>query len=346
MKKINLKNIARSRALALVAVLWAVMLLTTMVAVIAKTARLDSRITIAGTEQIAGKWACRAALETAIAMLNEDSSTGTSDGVTDFWTLNPQYCELVEIPSSVFNIRFEDEAGKLNINTATVEQLFWLPYMTEEIADAIIDWRDEDDNPEMFGLESSYYLNLPHPYLIRNGPFRTIRELLLVEGVTPELFYGEDTNLNGRLDYNENDGDLHPPFDNGDGFLDPGWIAYLTCYSYEDEETIGLVNVNSASEQVLTCLLGGNQSLAQNIIAYRLSQSEGILDIEELLDVQGMFQDIYEGISSSITNQSNVFTIHCTSAALRTGALFFAEAVVDRSQTPAEILFWHQGVNH
>jgi type II secretory pathway component PulK len=348
MKNINIKNYTcpRPRALALVAVLWAVMLLTAMVAVIAKTARLDSRITIASAEQIAGKWTCRAALETAIAMLSEDAAAGASDGVGDFWNLNPQYTELVELPGGIFNLRFIDEASKLNLNIATYEQLLWLPYMTEEIADSIIDWRDEDDDPEMYGLEGSYYLNLPHPYLIRNGSFRTVRELLLVEGVTPLLLFGEDANHNGQLDYNENDRDLRPPFDNGDGILDLGWIAYLTCYSYQDEETIGLINVNSASEQVLTCLLDGDLTLTQNIIAYRLSLPEGILDLQELLDVQGMTQNIFDNLSAGITNQSNVFTIHCSAAALRTGALFFAEAVVDRSQSPAQILFWHQGANN
>jgi len=232
MKLMNMKDQHHPRALALVTVLWVVMILTAMVAVIAKTSRLDTRITIAGTEQVAGKWACRAALETAIALLNEDPHT--SDGIVDLWTLNPQWCELVELPGCIFNIQFVDEAGKLNINTVTKEQLLWLPYMTEEIADAIIDWRDENDTPEPYGTEGDYYLNMPIPYLIRNGPYRTIRELLLVEGVTPELFYGEDTNSNGRLDYNENDGDLRPPLDNGDNILDLGWINYLTCYSYDD----------------------------------------------------------------------------------------------------------------
>jgi DNA uptake protein ComE-like DNA-binding protein len=55
--------------------------------------------------------------------------------------------------------------------------------------------------------------------------------LLLVKDVTEELFYGEDTNLNGRLDYNERDGQVSPPADDGDGDLDVGWAAYLTCYT-------------------------------------------------------------------------------------------------------------------
>src|SRR5205085_11622798 len=91
-----------------------------------------------------------------------------------------------------------DEAAKLNVNVATREQLMKLPHMTAPIVGAILDWRDRDENPQPDGLERGYYAALPHPYVIRNGPMRTIRELLLVRGVSKELFYGEDTNVNGR----------------------------------------------------------------------------------------------------------------------------------------------------
>jgi len=321
------------------------MILTIVVAVTAKTSRLDTRLTMSGSEQIAAKWANRAALEMALAQLVEDSPE--SDGFVDFWTVYPEYSELVELPGCAFNIRFEDESGKLNINTVTKEQLLWLPYMTENIADAIIDWRDTNDTPEPLGLEGSYYINLPFPYLIRDGEFRTIRELLLVDGVTPQLFFGEDANGNGQLDYNENDGDITPPYDNGDGILDLGLISYLTCYSQAaDEESEPKVNVNSAPLYVLRSLLYGDITLAENIMAYRQSTAEGIMSVDELQEVQGMTADVYSELSGLATVSSNIWTIHCTTAAARTGALFFLEAVVDRSQEPIQVLYWHQGARH
>ena len=95
--------------------------------------------------------------------------------------------------------------------------------------------------------EAGYYENLPVPYKIRNGPLRTIRELLQVKGVTEDLLYGEDTNLNGQLDANEKDRELSPPLDNGDEVLDQGWVAFLTCYSYEknvDAAGNARININ------------------------------------------------------------------------------------------------------
>jgi type II secretory pathway component PulK len=181
-----------------------------------------------------------------------------------------------------YTVRVIDEAGKLNINIITREQLMTLPYMEEDIADAIVDWRDRDDNPQSGGVEIGYYANLPIPYTIRNGPLRTVRELLLVKGVTAELLFGEDTNLNGQLDANEKDGAASPPLDNGDEYLDEGWLAYLTCYSYEnnvDADGNARVNINQASEQQLTSQLGLRQPQARWIVQNRGRGYQSIADI-------------------------------------------------------------------
>jgi DNA uptake protein ComE-like DNA-binding protein len=165
-----------------------------------------------------------------------------------------------------------DESSKLNINTATKEQLLWLPNMVEEIADAIIDWRDANDTTSGVGVEGGYYENMPYRYRIRNGPFKTIRELMLVKGVTAELLYGEDTNFNGKLDYNERDKELTPPVDDGDDVLDKGWVDYLTCYSYDkntDASGGARVNVNSVNQNDMESSLGIKSSQAKWIVDNR-----------------------------------------------------------------------------
>lgn len=135
-----------------------------------------------------------------------------------------------------------DESGKLNLNTLSklklddeqsLTLLMGLPGMTEYIADSMLDWIDTDDTIRLYGAESEYYENLSPPYEAKNGPLETLDELLLVQGVTPELLYGEDANRNGLLDPNENDGDASPPYDNADGYLQLGWNAFLTVYSRE-----------------------------------------------------------------------------------------------------------------
>jgi len=218
----------KNKGLVIIAVLWMVVVLMVMAAILGRKSRLDMKVCLAGMEAVRCKWACRAGIEKAIAVLNEDETE--NDSLLDLWSDNAEDFNDIMLNQCWFTVRVIDESSKLNINTATKEQLLGLPDMVEEIADAIIDWRDSDDTPSGGGVESGYYEGLTYGYRARNGPFRTIRELLLVKDVTEELFYGEDTNLNGRLDYNERDGQESPPTDDGDNILDVGWAAYLTCY--------------------------------------------------------------------------------------------------------------------
>ncbi len=266
------------KGLVLVTVLWVVVVLTIIVAVLGRKSRLDTKVCFARIEGLRCKWACRAGIETAIGVLNED--TRESDCLTDLWSDNEEDFNDILLERCSFTTRVIDEASKLNVNVATKGQLLGLPEMLEEIADAIIDWRDENDTPSEGGVESGYYEELPFGYRARNGPFRTIRELLLVKDVTEELFYGEDTNFNGQLDYNEKDGDKSPPIDDGDSELDLGWIAYLTCYSYDNNKDASgntRVNINEADESELRRSLGVTNEQAKWIVDNRPHQSIGDL---------------------------------------------------------------------
>lgn len=129
--------------------------------------------------------------------------------------------------------RLSDEASKLNLNVATREMLETLPRMTSELAAAIIDWRDSDSEVTTNGAEDETYQRRTPPYKCKNAKFESVEELRLVNGADMDILYGEDTNRNGVLDPNENDGELTPPFDNKDGKLDPGILEYVTVYSQE-----------------------------------------------------------------------------------------------------------------
>ena len=299
------------KGLVLVTVLWVVVVLMVIVAVLGRKSRLDTKVCIARIEGIRCKWASRAGIEKAIGLLNED--TRESDCLTDFWSDNDEDFNDIWLESCRFTVRVVDESSKLNINTVTKGQLLELPEMLEEIADAIIDWRDQDDTPSAGGVEGGYYENLPFGYMARNGPLRTIRELLLVKDVTPELLYGEDTNFNNQLDYNEQDGDESPPNDDGDSELDKGWIAYLTCYSYDnnkDAEGNQRININNANENQLTSSLSISSSQAGGIVEGRPYESIGDL-INEELDLQ-TFNQIADKItvddSEKIPGKVNINT--------------------------------------
>ena len=385
-----------NNGLALVAVLWLVLVLMAIVATAGRTSRLDTKVQLSRIDDVRCRWAGRAGVEKAIALLNEDERE--TDCLTDLWSDNAADLNDITLEGCLLNVKVIDEASKMNLNTATKEQLLGLPYMTEEIADAILDWRDTDDEPGLAGAESGYYINLMYPYMIRNGSFRTVRELLMVKGVTKELLYGEDANYNELLDYNENDGDQSLPHDNSDNRLDKGWIAYLTCYSSggggqntntggqstntnstnnnsggttqnnateqnnqnnqqqqggdtnsSSQSSTMQVNVNTASTYVLAALMGYDDpayTAAENIVAYRETLLYGIEQTEDLRQVEGMTTTLFDQISESITVKSDVYMIRCWATAnrgMQNGMTVVTEVVVDRSQSPYEILYWYQG---
>jgi hypothetical protein len=104
--------------------------------------------------------------------------------------------------------------------------------MTEDVADAILDWLDTDEQPREYGAEADYYATLDPPYGAKNGPLETVEELLLVKGVTPLLLFGSDINRNGQLDVHEMDEDLGSG-GSTDAETFRGWSAFLTLHSME-----------------------------------------------------------------------------------------------------------------
>ncbi|NLF15817.1 MAG: general secretion pathway protein GspK [Lentisphaerae bacterium] len=99
----------------------------------------------------------------------------------------------------------QDEAGRLNLNSAPLEWLEALPGMTAELAAAIVDWRDSDAEPLPNGAESETYLALDPAYVAKDAPFESVGEMHLLNGADRRLFQGLDRNRNGLLEAWERD---------------------------------------------------------------------------------------------------------------------------------------------
>lgn len=410
--------IARSGS-ALVMVLWTFVLLIVITAVVAQTSRIDTRISAVTGDQLRCKWACRAGLEKAIGILNDDEQD--SDCQDDLWCYNDEELVDIELDGCSYSVKVIDEASKININTANEKLLMYLPDMTEEIANAILDWRDSNDDIRTGSVEAGYYINLTPPYQIKNQPFGTIRELLRVKDVTEELLYGPE--IEGQ-DIEQEGQDIT---------VNEGWINYLTCYSLEynknaedenrininkakesnlrksldiraayakwivdnrkkgfkgiadlisskspdkaskstanskdaapldvqtvldiadkirisgDKMIFGKININTASKTVLTALLEGRDDIAEDIIAYRMGQLYGISSLGELTQVGSLKKDSIKKIIDSITVRSCIFTVRSTASANLTDTRRTIEAVVDRRESPALIVYYCEGAKY
>jgi type II secretory pathway component PulK len=143
-----------------------------------------------------------------------------------------------------------DEASKLNLNLAasnpvgTSNQLIWLPRMTVDLTQAILDWVNTNGT----GPTVTYYAMQQPPYQCKCDPFETVDELRLVYGADMDTLVGEDANRNGVLDPNETD-------DNQNGMLDPGMLEYVTVYSREPSSNlVNVATVSSSSSQLIGLL--------------------------------------------------------------------------------------------
>ncbi len=63
--------------------------------------------------------------------------------------------------------------------------------LTDEITDAILDWKDADDLVRLNGAEKEYYASHHKSFVPANGRFKKITELLMVKGVNRAVFVGK-----------------------------------------------------------------------------------------------------------------------------------------------------------
>ena len=191
------------------------------------------------------------------------------------------------------DIRFglEDESTRINLRTIlkadqsgegnAKKMLMVLPGMTDSIAEAILDWIDEDGTPRQQGAEMDYYTALTPGYAPRNGAPATIEELLLVRGVTPQLLFGLDAARMAGSAVSTRD-DILEGVDNSDGSMEHGWSAYLTLYGMESnlrQDGTPKINLNSADLEKLYNDLKKTfgDEWATFIVAYRQNGSQGTI---------------------------------------------------------------------
>lgn len=245
----------RKNAVALVGVLWVVLLGTVIITTTAQSSRLDMRMVAHTAEKIRGKWASRAGLELAIAVLNEDERE--YDSLEDRWYEHDGDFNEVEVGDCRVDVRVIDASSRLNINTVSDAQLEQLDYITPMIIDSILDWRDPDDTQRNDGAEQGYYADLEPGYVIRNGDFRTIREMLLVRGMENKYLFSEEA----------------------------GWASLLTCFSRDKNRTSDddqRLNINNANQQELAEKLNIDKSYAKWIVEKK--PQGGYKTIADLID--------------------------------------------------------------
>jgi general secretion pathway protein K len=232
------------------------------------------------------EWMGRSGLELARFILVQEMNVPAEpwDSLNQKWAGGPKGTNEVldtvslennELGPGVFSIKIIDLERKVNINTINdqsipiLQQALHLvgadPADIQTVTDSFLDWIDPDENPRLSGSESADYIARPNPgyapYVAKNGPIDDLSELLLIRGVTPEMYFGgADPSLirmpgPPRLSM---PGPFPPP-----GGSPVGLVDLFTPIS------MGMININTASPEVLQVIPGIDPSLAQAIIMTR-----------------------------------------------------------------------------
>jgi general secretion pathway protein K len=134
------------------------------------------------------------------------------------------------------------------------------------IIDSIVDWISPVADAHFSGAKSDYYLSLDPPYTCKNGIVDDLSELLLVKGMTPEIFWGSDSTNHPESSYHQSGGmtsDTAPKFRNDHPDYYP--IGLQELFSPMG----GKLNINTASAQTLALIPGIDEATAERIVQQR-----------------------------------------------------------------------------
>lgn len=204
--------------------------------------------------------------EAGIARALADLANGGAAGGPPAALVLPYDSGAIPLGRGTYRVIVTDEASGIPLNGAQAEVLRRLLQNTgvrdlrllDTIVDSILDWGDPDDQPRASGAEADYYLSLPQPYRPPNGNFEFVEELLLVRGMTREIFsgtVGDRDRLAALLGTMPADRDFRPG-------------EYLGIRQFLTVSGSGQVNVNTANLDVLVAL-GVAATEAQAIIQSR-----------------------------------------------------------------------------
>ncbi|TNE75957.1 MAG: general secretion pathway protein GspK [Gammaproteobacteria bacterium] len=172
---------------ALVSVLWLIVLLSVLAMGLSYTSRQSTQTMIALVGGTQARYLAEGGVQ--LVIMNLLSRDTVQRLLADGETLD------VELPGGHVEVTVSDENGKVDINAAREPLLARLFYsldveqtVADALADAIADYRDEDDLVRLNGAEDADYLAAGLINGAKDAPFTSVEELQQVLGMTPEIY--------------------------------------------------------------------------------------------------------------------------------------------------------------
>jgi general secretion pathway protein K len=195
----------RSQGAALLAVLWLAAALSAIAFTLANTVRGEIERSSTDADGLKAYYLAEGAIDRMLVYIESGSAFPGPDGKPLLQT-DVTRLLLLNFPTGVVRAEYIPENSKLNVNLALPGELMNLllalrvdPNRARAIVGGILDWRGGTPGGS-FSEWDQYYLSLNPSFRSRHASLQEIEELLVVRGITPDLFYGSYTqDAEGRL---------------------------------------------------------------------------------------------------------------------------------------------------
>jgi general secretion pathway protein K len=193
------------RGSALLAVLWLAAALSAIAFTVASTVRAETERTSTEVDALRAYFLAAGSIDRAILYVQWGPSYRNPDGSPKYFQ-SPTRTFQFNFPTGTAATDIIMETAKLDVNNVRPPELLALLValgatgdQAATVTQGILDWRTPSPGGS-FTLFDQYYLSLPSSFRARHSSFQEIEELLLIRGVTPDLFYGSYTKDDqGRL---------------------------------------------------------------------------------------------------------------------------------------------------
>ena len=205
--------------------------------------------------------------------LNQVWAGGSGSGCMSNSPLEGISLQNIPLANGVIrSVTIVDCERKVNINQAgepVLQQALILMGLDASelptIVSPIQDWIDPDKSLHISGAESQFYQGFDPPYVAKDGPIDDMAELQLVNGMTPELYWGPKDHY-ALAAFQARD--RRPGYQDQPPLYTAGLMDLFTPLGMPK------ININTASAEVLQLIPGIDVNLAQAIVAAR---SEGAM---------------------------------------------------------------------
>ncbi len=178
----------KQQGIALVIVLWMLALMTIIALAFSGMTRTESLL----SNNMIRSAQARAEAESGIWLAVNDLLKPNNNRR---FAANGLPVQLRSDPDRKLTISILDESGKVDLNKASEQLLIGLISsagidfdQTNQIVDAILDWRDKDDLTRLNGAEDDDYKSNGYAYGAKDGTFNSIEEVMLIQGMDQSLY--------------------------------------------------------------------------------------------------------------------------------------------------------------